>query len=109
MAGAKIVVLYPAPGDVAAFERAYTQDHAPMVTPNNFKGMTKFVASKIVGTPDGSPPQFHRIAELHFSSLAILQAAAASPSAQQAVAHAVSISSGGTPVFLVAEEETTSF
>jgi hypothetical protein len=50
MAGAKIVVLYPAPRDVATFERAYTQDHAPMVTPNNFKGMTKFVASKIVGT-----------------------------------------------------------
>ena len=109
MAGAKIVVLYPAPRDVATFERAYTQDHAPMVTPHNFKGMTKFIASKIVGTPDGSPPPFHRVAELHFPSLAVLQAAAGSSSAQKAVAHAVSISSGGTPIFLVAEEETKSF
>ncbi len=109
MAGAKIVVLYPAPRDVITFERAYTQDHAPMVTPQNFKGMTKFIASKIVGSPDGSAPLFHRIAELHFPSLAALQAAASSPSAQQAVAHAVSISSGGKPVFLVAEEETRCF
>lgn len=109
MAGAKIIAIYPAPKDVSTFERAYTQDHSPMVTPQNFKGMTKFVATKIVGTPDGSPPPFHRIAELHFPSLAALQAAAGSASAQQVVAHAVSISSGGKPVFLVAEEETKTF
>jgi uncharacterized protein (TIGR02118 family) len=109
MAGAKIVVLYPAPRDVDTFERAYTQDHAPMVTPQTFSGITKFVASRIVGTPDGSSPPFHRIAELHFPSLVALQAAAGSASAQQAVAHAVSISSGGKPIFLIAEEETKSF
>ena len=109
MAGAKLVVLYPAPRDASAFERAYTQDHAPMVTPRNFKGITRFVATKIVGSPDGSPAPFHRIAELHFPSMETLQAAAASSSGQQAVAHAISISSGGPPVFLVAEEETKSF
>ena len=109
MAGAKIVDLYPAPRDISAFERAYLNDHAPMVTPQNFKGMTRFVASKIVGTPDGSAPPFHRIAELHFPSMAALQTAAGSASAQQAVAHAVSISNGGKPLFLVAEEETADF
>ena len=109
MTVAKIVVLYPPPRDVSAFERAYVHDHAPMVTPQNFKGLTRFVASKIVGTPDGSAPPFHRIAELHFPSLAALQTAAGSRSAQQAVAHAVSISSGGKPLSLVSEEETTEF
>jgi uncharacterized protein (TIGR02118 family) len=109
MAGAKLIVLYPSPRDVNAFERAYTQDHAPMVTPQNFKGISRFVASKIVGTADGSPPPFYRIAELHFPSMETLQAAAASSSAQQAVAHAISISSGGKPIFLVAEEETKNF
>lgn len=109
MAGAKVIVLYPAPRDVGAFEQAYTQEHAPMVTPQTFPGMTKFVASKILGTPDGSPPPFHRIAELHFPSLEVLQAAAASSSAQKAVAHAVSISSGGKPIFLVGEEEIRNF
>lgn len=39
MAGAKLIVLYPSPRDVNAFERAYTQDHAPMVTPQTFKGL----------------------------------------------------------------------
>ncbi len=80
-----------------------------MVTPQTFQGLIRFVASKIVATPDGSPPPFARIAELHFPSLGVLQAAAASPSAQTAVAHAISISTGGTPVFLVAEEEVKSF
>jgi len=109
MAGAKIVVLYPTPRDANAFDRAYTHDHAPMVTPQNFKGMTKFTASKIVAMADGSAPPFHRIAELHFPSMAALQAAAGSASAKKAVEHAVSISTGGTPVFLIAEEEITNF
>ncbi|HEU4587198.1 MAG TPA: EthD family reductase [Gemmatimonadales bacterium] len=109
MAGAKLVVLYPAPRDPAQFERAYTAEHAPMVTPKNFPGLTKFVASKITGTADGSPAPFARIAELHFPSLQALQAAAGGEPAKQAVAHAISISTGGPPIFLIAEEQTSSF
>ena len=109
MAGAKLVVLYPYPQDVDAFERAYTEEHVPMVNENSMKGITKFVATKVVGTADGSAAPFYRMAELHFPSLETLQACASSASAQQAVAHAVSISSGGKPLFLVAEEQTTSF
>src|SRR5262245_17041953 len=104
MAAAKVVVLYPSPRDVIAFERAYTQQHVPMVTAENFKAIKKFVASRIVGTPDGSPAPFYRIAELHFPSMDALRAAAASASAQKVVGHAISISSGGKPVFLIAEE-----
>jgi uncharacterized protein (TIGR02118 family) len=109
MAGAKIVVIYPTPKDAKTFEQAYTQDHAPMVTPQNFKGLTKFVAAKVVGTPDGSAAPFSRIAELHFPSMEALQAAAGSPAAQKVVAHAVSISTGGNPIVLVAEEDTKTF
>ncbi|MGI8783013.1 MAG: EthD family reductase [Acidobacteriota bacterium] len=109
MAGAKLIVIYPTPRDVNTFERAYTQDHAPMVTPQNFKGIKKFVASKVVGTADGSAAPFYRVAELHFPSTEALQAAAASASAQKAVAHAISISTGGKPIVLIAEEETTTF
>jgi uncharacterized protein (TIGR02118 family) len=109
MAGAKLVVIYPTPRDVSAFERAYTQDHAPMVTPQSFTGLKKFIASKVVGTADGSPAPFYRIAELHFGSMEALQAAAGSAGAQKAVAHAVSISTGGKPIILVAEEDTKTF
>ena len=109
MAGAKIVVLYPYPQNVDVFERAYTEEHAPMVNGNNMKGISKFVATKVIGTADGSTPPFYRIAELHFPSLEALQASASSTSAQKVVAHAVSISSGGKPLVLIAEEETTNF
>jgi uncharacterized protein (TIGR02118 family) len=106
---AKLVVLYPYPSDVERFERDYVEDHMPMVTAETMPGITKFVGTKIVGTPDGSQPQFYRLAELHFASMEDLQKAASGEGAQKAVAHAVSISSGGQPVFLVAEEEVTDF
>ena len=109
MAGAKVIVLYPTPLDTQAFERDYTVDHAPMVTAANFPGITKFVASKILATPDGSPPSYYRVAELHFPSLDALQKATGSASAQPVIAHAVSISTGGRPVFLVAEEDTRTY
>jgi hypothetical protein len=41
MPGAKVIVLYPSPPDVNAFERAYTQDHVPIVTGQNLKGIQK--------------------------------------------------------------------
>jgi uncharacterized protein (TIGR02118 family) len=109
MAGAKLVVLYPYPQNVDTFERAYAEEHVPMVNENTMKGIVKFVATRIVGTADGSPPPFYRMAELYFPSLEALQQCASSAGAQEAVAHAVSISSGGKPLFLVAEEETTTF
>lgn len=109
MPGAKIMVLYPTPRDPAAFERAYRDEHSPMVTPATFPGLTRFVASRITGTADGSRAPFARVAELHFPSLQALQAAAGTEPAKRAVAHAVSISTGGAPVFLIAEEETTTF
>ena len=105
MAAAKVVVLYPVPTDAAAFDRAYTNEHAPMVTTQNFPGMTRFIASGVVGTADGSAAPFHRVAELHFPSMEALQASAASPTVGPVVAHAVSISSGGMPTFLIVQED----
>ena len=95
--------------DLDAFERAYTQDHAPMVNTETFPGITRFVASRVVGTPDGSPPPFYRVAELHFPSMESLQRAASSPAAQKAVAHAVAVSNDGRPIFLLSEEEMKAF
>jgi uncharacterized protein (TIGR02118 family) len=109
MAGAKIMVLYPTPKDAEAFERVYRDEHSPMVTPTTFPGLTHFVASRITGTADGGRAPFARVAELHFPSLQALQAAAGTDAAKRAVAHAVSISSGGPPLFLIAEETSTTF
>ena len=109
MAGAKIIVLYPYPADVGSFEQAYTEEHMPMVNTASFPGITRFVGTRVLGTPDGSTPPFYRIAELHFPSLGALQAAAAGPGGQKAVAHAGSISTGGPPIVLVADDEPIEF
>ncbi|MEP7213513.1 MAG: EthD family reductase [Acidobacteriota bacterium] len=105
----KLLVLYPPPANAAEFERAYTEDHAPMVTSEAFPGITKFVQVKVVGTPDGSSPQYARIAELHFDSISDLQKAAGGEGASATVAHANEISTGGAPLILVCEETKTGF
>ncbi|SRR6202162_1449028 len=107
MANVKLVVIYPRPKDIDAFERVYQNEHVPLAIAN-LGGKTKIVATKVLASPQGTPP-FYRIAEIHFPSMADLEACAASDGGKQALAHAVSISSGGPPIFLVAEEETFTF
>ncbi len=109
MAGVKLMVMYPQPKDLETFENAYNNEHIPMAAPIFQRaGATKAVLSKMTGAPSGAPA-FHRIAEIHFASLADLQAAAASQEGQDALAHAVKISSGGPPVVMIAEEDTVTF
>lgn len=104
MAGVRLLVIYPRPKDIEAFERAYTRNHLPMAA-EKIPAKTKFVTARMLGTPEGEEPPFHRIAELHFPSLEALQEAASSQGAQEAIADAVALSTGGAPIFLIAEEE----
>jgi len=109
MAVAKLIVMYPMPKDMAAFERAYSAEHIPMAAPIfQAAGATKAVLSKIVGAPAGAPA-FHRIAEIHFPSLETLQLCAASQAGRDALGHADKISNGGPPVILIAEEDVVTF
>jgi len=103
----KLVILYPRPKDVEAFERVCKRDHVPMAG-EKLAGKTKIVATKVVGSPQGTPA-FHRIAEIHFPSMEALQVCAASDGGKLTLANAVAISSGGAPIFLVAEEEVFVF
>lgn len=108
MSDVKLVVIYPRPKDIEAFEKLYQDEHVPMAV-EKLSGKTKLIATKVVATPDGTPPPFYRIAEIYFPSLQALQACAQSAGGQETVAHAVKISSGGAPLFLVAEEQTFTF
>lgn len=107
MAGVKLIVMYPRPTDVEAFEKAYQDEHVPMAV-EKLAGKTKFIATKVVGSPQGEPA-FHRIAEIHFPSMQALEACAASAGGQETLAHAISISTGGPPVVMVGEEEIFDF
>ena len=91
MAETKIVVIYPRPTDLEAFEKVYVEEHVPMAA-EKIKGPTKFVATKVVGTPDGSTPPFYRIAEFYFPSMQALQESAASPATTASTAAASTIS-----------------
>jgi len=107
MADVKLAVIYPRPTDVDAFEKVYRDEHVPIAVAK-LGGKTKMVSTRVLGSPQGIPP-FYRIAEVYFPSMQALEACAASDGGKEALAHAVKISSGGTPIFLVAEEETFIF
>jgi uncharacterized protein (TIGR02118 family) len=107
MADVKLVVIYPRPKDVDVFEKVYRDEHVPLAVAK-LGGKTKMVATKILGSPQGTAP-FHRIVEVYFPSMQALEACAASEDGKEALAYAGKISSGGAPIFLVAEEETFTF
>ena len=107
MAGVKLVVMYPRPKDIDAFEKLYQQEHVPMAV-EKLKGKTKLVATKVNASPQGIPP-FYRIAEVHFPSMDALLACAASEGGKATLSHATQISSGGPPLFMIGEEESFTF
>jgi len=109
VAEARITVMYPHPKDVAAFEKAYADEHIPMAVPVFTKlGATRAVLTKVTGSPMGAPA-FYRVAEIYFPTLQALQAAAMSAETQKVVAHAFEISTGGPPTMLIGEVETVAF
>jgi uncharacterized protein (TIGR02118 family) len=103
----KIVVLYPRPKDIEVFEKLFTEEHVPLAA-EKLVGKTKLVATKVLTSPQGTPP-FYRVAEVHFPSRETLDACTASPGGLETIAHAIRISSGGPPIFMIAEEQTFTF
>jgi len=76
MADVKLVVIYPHSKDVDVFEKVYQQEHVPLAVAK-LSGKTKIVATRVLGSPQGTSP-FYRIAEIHFPSMQALEACAAS-------------------------------
>lgn len=101
--GVKAVIIYPRPHDEEAFERAYLDEHVPMVE-NRLKGLTRLVLTKVTGSPQGKIAAY-RIAEVYFSSMNDLQSSMESDAGKEVIAHAQSISTGGQPLILFCEEE----
>ena len=94
----KLTILYGHPTDPAGFERYYAETHLPIAA--KVEGVQRAEFSKVIGTPDGSPPAFYRIAELWFDSLADLQAVMATPAAQAAVADIANFATGGVTTLI---------
>src|SRR5437667_9246474 len=92
----KLIVAYPRPLDVEAFEQIYKDEHVPLAVAK-LTGKTKIVATRVLSSPQGTPP-FCRVAEIYFPSLKALETCAASPGAKEALEHAAEISTGGAPL-----------
>jgi uncharacterized protein (TIGR02118 family) len=104
MTGVKVVVIYPHPTDEKAFEREWMEKHKPLVE-EKLKGMTRFVATKVLGSPHGRVTAY-RIAEAHFSNMSELNKCLGSEGGKEVLAHAAAMSSGGAPIILLCEEES---
>lgn len=102
----KLIVAYPPPTNVEAFDKVYLEEHVPLAIAKLVGGI-KIVATKILGSPQASSP-FYRVAEVYFPSMRALETCADSPGGKEVLDHAAKISTGGPPVILIAEEETIS-
>jgi uncharacterized protein (TIGR02118 family) len=103
----KAIALFPHPKNEKSFEEVYTEVHVPMII-KNVKGMTKLVISKLFDSPEKLAP-FYRMVELHFPTQEALYECLSAEDTRRTVEHAISISSGGRPVFMIAEVEEFEF
>ena len=99
----KLLVLYPTPKDPEQFDRRYQREHLP-VGKAALVGATGLASHRILGSPAGQSP-FARLTEVTFPTLKAIQECAALPAAQKTLAHAVEISTGGAPHFMILEQE----
>src|SRR5271166_2626213 len=103
---AHLLVMYPTPKDPNAFARAYRDEHLPYAGPR-LRGATGVVSKRVAAAPGERPP-YHAISDVTFPRLEALQACAVSAGGKEALAHAASISTGGTRVILVVTDDLAS-
>ena len=67
----KVTVLYGHPADPEAFEDYYADTHVPIAA--KIPDVQRFESGRVMSTPDGEEPAYHRIAELWFESAEQMQ------------------------------------
>jgi len=100
---AHLLVMYPLPKNPKEFDRVYREEHLPYAGPR-LKGATG-VVSKRVAAPDGARAAYYAISDVTFPSLAALQECAGSVGGKEALAHAASISTGGSTTLMVLTDD----
>ena len=104
MANAKLIVQFPHPHDVYAFDHVYKEQLIPLVT-EKLEGKTKVVTTTALPHAHHILPAYHRSNEIYFPSMDTLLASTQSDKGKEVLAHAAEISTGGAPNFIIAEEE----
>jgi len=93
----KVTALYHHPTDPEAFEKYYTETHAPIAM--RIKKLTHFEVTKFMDTPDGKPA-YYRMAELCFATAEDMMEALASPEGQAASSDLAMFATGGVTFLL---------
>src|SRR5260370_2589740 len=99
MGDVKLVVIYPQPKDIDAFEKVYQNEHVPLAVAKQ-GGKTKIVTTKILGSPQGTAPFYH-VVEVYFASMQVLDVVVALDSGKETIAHSVTISPSTSPIFCI--------
>ncbi len=96
---AKLVVLYGAPQDPAAFDAHYTQTHAPLA--EKIPGLRRFDHGHVVGGADGSQAPYYYMAELYFEDADALAGGLGSSEGQAAGADVANFATGDATLMIV--------
>lgn len=94
----KLTVIYGHPDDPEAFETYYNSTHAAIA--EKMKGVSRMEITKFESTPDGSPIEFYRMAELYFPSLEAMNQTLNSPEGQATLADVNTFATGGISVVI---------
>ena len=98
----RLLVLYNAPADPAAFDQYYEQTHIPLA--RQLPGLVRYTVSRNVA-PLGGDAKYYLVAELDWESMEAMQAAFGSEIGKQTAADVANFATGGSSLiaFEVAE------
>ena len=99
----KMTVLYGPPADASAFEQYYANTHMPLV--DKIHGLGRIEKAKVIGTPDGSAPAFHRMFEFWFDNQEHMNRVLGSPEAGAAVGDIPNFATGGVTILVSQVED----
>lgn len=100
---AHLLILYPIPHNPDEFDRAYREVHLPYAGPR-LEGATSVITKRVVG-PAFAPPPYQLISDVTFPTIDALKACAGTAGGKEALTHAASISSGGSPMIIAVVDE----
>jgi uncharacterized protein (TIGR02118 family) len=94
----QLTVLYNHPEDPAAFDKHYTEVHAPLAA--KMPGLRRYTYAKPGPGPDGSQPAYYLVAVLDFDDEAGLGAAMGSEEGQAASADLPNFAGAGATLLV---------
>ena len=94
----KGTALFGHPEDLDAFEEHYANTHVQLM--RKIPNLRRFEAAKVIATPDGSEPPYHRIGELYFEDVEQMQAGLSSDEGQAVTADFQNFATGGVTLLI---------